>query len=125
LFRHGDDPGLGVTRILDDADAGPPTGEFDIFQIVDPVLGTLSGRRLARTVEHHEVALEPQPIGPLLTPADQRAVEAHQPDLGPRGQPGSHRVEQRLLGLEPDRASSTRQASGKARSPQRSASIST
>ena len=73
LFPHGDYPGLGVTRILHDADVGPgsPTGEFDIFQIVDLVLGTLSGRRLARAVEHHEVALEPQPIvpGPLLAPA--------------------------------------------------------
>ena len=125
FLRHGDDPGLGVTRIMDDADVGPgpPAGEFDIFQIVDPVLGTLSGRRLARAVEHHEVALEPQPIvpGPLLAPADQigGAVEAvaQQPDPGLRGQPGNDRVQQRPLSVEPDRACSTRQASGKARSP--------
>ncbi len=44
---HGDDPRLGVARILDDADVGarPPVGEFDVFQIVDPVLGALSSRR--------------------------------------------------------------------------------
>src|SRR4051812_16406053 len=42
----------------------------------------------------------------LLAPADQvgGAVEAHQPDLGLPGQPGGDRVEQRLLGLEADRA---------------------
>src|SRR5688500_14107450 len=95
----------------------PPAGEVDVFQIVDPVLGALSGRRLAGAVEHDEVALQAQAIIPvaLLAPADQigRAVEAQQPDL--LGQPGNHRVQQRLLGLEPDRASSTRQASGKAR----------
>src|SRR4051812_12303612 len=133
FFGHGDDPGLGVARILDDADVGtrPPAGEFKVFQIVDPVLGALSGRRLAGAVEHDEIALQAQAIIPvtLLAPADQigGAVEAvaHQPDLGLSGQPESDRVEQRLLGVEPNRASSTRQASGKARSPQRSASIST
>src|SRR5688572_31157277 len=57
------------------------------FQIVDPVPGALSGRRPAAAVEHDEVALQPQAIIPFafLTQADQigRAVEAHQPDLGP------------------------------------------
>ena len=131
FFGHRDDPGFSMARIVDDADVGsrPPAGEVDVFQIVDPVLGALSGRRLAGAVEHDEVALQAQAIIPvaLLAPADQigRAIEAvaQQPDRGLLGQPANHRVQQRLL--EPDRASSTRQASGKARSPQRSASIST
>src|SRR3954447_24176218 len=122
-----------MARIMDDADVGPrpPAGQLDVFQVVDPVAGALSGRCPAGAVEHDEIALQPQAIIPraLLAPADQigRAVEAvaHQPDRGPLGQPGNHRVEQRLLGVEPDRASATRQASGKARSPWRSASIRT
>ena len=34
LGRHGDDPGLGVPRILDDGDIGPrpPAGQFNILQ---------------------------------------------------------------------------------------------
>ena len=62
FLRHGDDPGLGVARVMDDADVGarPPTGEFDIFEIVDPVPGALPGRRPAGGVEHGEVALQPQ-----------------------------------------------------------------
>ena len=122
-----------MARIMDDADVGsrPSAGQLDVLQVVDPVLGALPGRRLVGAVEHDEIALQPQAIipCPLLAPADQvgRAVEAvaHQPDRGPLGQPGDDRVQQRLLGVEPDRASSTRHASGKARSPQRSASIST
>jgi hypothetical protein len=112
FFRHRDDPGLGMARIVDDADVGarPPAGEVGVFQVVDPVAGALSGRRLVSAVEHDEIALQPQAIIPvaLLAPADQigRAVEAvaHQPDPGLPGQPGNHRVQQRLLGLEPDRA---------------------
>jgi hypothetical protein len=98
----------------------PPAGKLDVFQVVDPVLFQSSSCR-----GHDEITLQPQAIipCPLLAPADQGAVEAHQPD--PLGQPGDDRVEQRLLGVEPDRASATRHASGKARSPQRSASIST
>src|SRR3954471_17913280 len=64
FLRHGDNPGLGVARVMDDADVGarPPSGEFDIFEIVNPVLGALPGRRLARGIKHGKVALEPQPI---------------------------------------------------------------
>jgi len=133
FLGHRNDPGFSMARIVDDADVGsrPPAGEVDVFQVVGPVAGALSGRRLVSAVEHDEIALQAQAIIPfaLLAPADQigRAVEAvaHQSDRGPPGQPGNHRVQQRLLGLKPDRASSTRHASGKARSPQRSASIST
>ena len=48
FFGHCDDPGLGMARILDDADVGsrPPVGQLDIFQVVDPVPGALSSRRL-------------------------------------------------------------------------------
>ena len=125
FFRQGDDPGLRVPRIMNDSDMGsrPPPGQLDVFQIVDPILGAPSGRRPASAVEHHEIALQAQAIIPaaLLAPADQvgGAVEAvaQQPDPGLRGQPGNDRVQQRPLSVEPDRASSTRQASGKARSP--------
>ena len=112
FFGHRDDPGFSMAWIVDDADVGSrsPAGEVDIFQGVDPVPGALSGGRLVSAVEHDEIALQPQAIIPfaLLAPADQigRAVEAvaHQPDRGLLGQPGNHRVQQRLLGLEPDRA---------------------
>ena len=125
FFGHRDDPGFSMAWIVDDADVGSrsPAGEVDVFQGVDPVPGALSGRRPVGAVDHDEIALEPQPIipGPLLAPADQigGAVEAvaQQPDPGLRGQPGNDRVQQRPLSVEPDRACSTRQASGKARSP--------
>ena len=37
LDRHGDDPGFGVTRIMEDANIGPRplAGQFDILQIED------------------------------------------------------------------------------------------
>ena len=59
---HRDDPGLGVPRIMNDPDVGPrpPPGQLNVFQTVDPVLGTLPGRRLAGAVEHHEGALQAQ-----------------------------------------------------------------
>ena len=62
FLRHGDNPGLGVARVMDDADVGarPPSGEFDIFEIVNPILGALPGRRLASGIEHGEVALQAQ-----------------------------------------------------------------
>jgi hypothetical protein len=122
FFGHRDDPGFSMARIVDDADVGsrPPVGKLDVFQVVDPVPGRWSSCRGRQTRRDC-----PSAAGDvaLLAPADQvgRAVEAQQPDL--LGQPGNYRVQQRLL--EPDRASSTRHASGKARSPQRSASIST
>src|SRR5688572_7150984 len=67
FFGHGDDPGLGMARIMDDADVGPrpPAGELDVFQVVDPVPGALSGQRLVGAVEHDEVARQPQAIIPF------------------------------------------------------------
>jgi hypothetical protein len=124
-----------VARILDDADVGarPPAGELDVFQVVDPVPGALSGRRPAGAVEHDEVALQPQAIIPFafLTQADQigRAVEAV-PISRTLARVGSQRATASSSAfwvsnpIAPS-VSSTRQASGKARSPQRSASIST
>src|ERR671911_1651016 len=94
-----------------------------------PVSST-SSKQWTRSLAHCPVVVLPGPPrgcpsgagdAALLAPADQSAVEAHQPDLP--GQPGGDRVEQRLL--EADRAASTRQASGNARSPQRRASITT
>src|SRR5918994_6714085 len=101
----------------------PPAGQLDVGQVVYPVLGTLPGRRLAGGVKYYEVALQAQAIIPvvLLAPADQvgSAVKpvAQQPHPGQFGQPGGNRLKQRPLGREPDGACSTRQASGRARSP--------
>src|SRR5918995_3524109 len=116
---------------MKDADvaARPPAGQLDVGQVVYPVLGTLPGRRLAGGVKYYEVALQAQAIIPvvLLAPADQvgSAVKpvAQQPHPGQFGQPGGNRLKQRPLSREPDGACWTRQASGRARSPQRSASI--
>jgi hypothetical protein len=126
FFGHRDDPGLDVPRIVDDADVGsrPPAGQLNVFQVVGPVPARSSSCRCRRTPRGCSSGAGD---AALLAPADQigGAVEAQQPDLGLPGQPRGDRVEQPLLSVEPDRASSTRQASGKARSPQRSASIST
>src|SRR5688500_4351917 len=47
LGGHGDDPGFGVTRIMDDADIGPCAlaGQFDILQIEDALGRAGFGRR--------------------------------------------------------------------------------
>src|SRR4051812_36950497 len=73
--RHGDDPGFGVTRIMDDADIGPRplAGQFDILQIEDALGRAGFGRRFGVAVDHHEVAFQAEPVvpSPLLAPADQ------------------------------------------------------
>src|SRR5688500_1180099 len=62
FFGHRDDPGFSRARIVDDADVGsrPPVGKLDVFQVVDPVPGALSGGRLVGAVKHDEIALQPQ-----------------------------------------------------------------
>lgn len=55
LGGHGDDPGFGVTRIMDDADVGPRplAGQFDILQAENPLGRAGFGRRPGVAVEHH------------------------------------------------------------------------
>src|SRR4051812_13381322 len=86
---YGDDPWLGMARILEDADVGacPFAGEVNVLQIEQLFSGAGSGRGLSGAprrregrLEDHEIALQAQPIAavPFLTPADQigGAVEA-------------------------------------------------
>src|SRR3954468_17831561 len=56
---HGDDPGLGVAGILDDADVGacPFAGEVNVLQGKELFAGTGASRGLHRSVKNHEVAL--------------------------------------------------------------------
>jgi hypothetical protein len=75
LVGHGDNPRFGVAWILDDADVGPRPlgGQFDVFQIEDPVFGAGRGRCLASSVAHGQITFQAQPIAPglFLAPADQ------------------------------------------------------
>src|ERR1700752_507726 len=71
--RHGDDPGLGMSRITNDADVGGDTlaGEGDSLEIMATGQGERARRGSDRAPAGDEVALEPQPIvpSPILTPA--------------------------------------------------------
>src|SRR3954453_19004356 len=81
-FGHGNDPGFGMARILEDADVGARSfaGELNVLQIKELFPSAGPGRGLCRPVKDHEITLQAQPIAPvpLLTPADQigGAVEA-------------------------------------------------
>src|SRR5512135_1541988 len=111
-LRHGDDPGLGMAGVVDDADVGPrpPGGEFDVLQGEDPISGAVTGRRLAGTVDDREVSLQAKPVAPasFLAPADQigGAVEAiaHEPDRRPGREPRYDSLQKCPLHVEPDRA---------------------
>src|SRR3954454_420107 len=65
-LRHGDDPRLGVARVVDDADVGarPRACELDMSQVVARVLGALAGGRPAGAVDPREVPLQVEPVGP-------------------------------------------------------------
>src|SRR5215210_7268593 len=74
LGRHGDDPGLGMPRIADDAEVGrdPLAGKEDILEIMAAGQGECASRGPCRPQAGDEVALEPQPIVPsaIATPAN-------------------------------------------------------
>src|ERR1700749_1188342 len=82
LGRHGDDPGLGMSRIANDADIGrdPLAGEGDSFEIAAAGQSEVAGGGLYRAPAGDEVALEPQAIVPpaIATPPDhlEGSVEA-------------------------------------------------
>src|SRR6201993_3540486 len=105
LGRHGDDPGLGMSGIANDADVGrdPLAGESDSFKIVAAGQSEVPGGGFCRVAAGDEIALEPQPIVPpaIATPADHRggSVEAvSEPNHGlTRRPPAGDRREKLLL----------------------------
>src|SRR6201995_6071786 len=82
LGRHGDDPGLGMSRIANDADVcrDPLAGEGDSLEIVAAGQSEAAGCGLCRAPAGEKIAPEPQPIipSPIATPPDHRggSVEA-------------------------------------------------
>src|ERR1700756_4100455 len=82
LGRHGDDPGLGMSGIANNADVGRDAlaGEGDSFEIMATRQGEVAGGGFCRAAAGEEIALEPQAIVPSLiaTPPDHRggSVEA-------------------------------------------------
>jgi site-specific DNA recombinase len=110
LGRHGDDPGLGMSRIANDADVcrDALAGEGDSLEIMASRQGERAGRGPCCAPVGDEVALEPQAIVPSLlsAPPDHLggSVEAvGKQDHGlTRGPPAGHHFEQLLLRGEAD-----------------------
>src|ERR1700760_3334614 len=90
LGRHGDDPGLGMSGITDDADVSRDTlaGEGDSLEIMAARQGEVAGGGFCRAAAGEEIALESQPIVPpaIATPPDHRggSVEAASEQNHPR-----------------------------------------
>ena len=78
LGRHGDDPGLGMSGIANDADVGrdPLAGEDDSLEIMATRQGERAGGGCCCAPAGEEIALEPQAIvpSPIATPPDHRGL---------------------------------------------------
>jgi hypothetical protein len=102
---HGDNPGLRVPGVVDNADivCDALGREGDIFEIVDAGQGEFAGRLRPRSKPRREIAFRPEPVIPpcVATPRDhvRGSVEAiGQQDNGlVLGQPPRNRVEQLFL----------------------------
>jgi hypothetical protein len=79
---HGDDPGLGVAGIVNDADVGggPFRRQLYVLQREEALLGHVPGGRPLAGVTDHQIAFQPDTVVPslVLAQGDQVALRANE-----------------------------------------------